>query len=223
MKIIKSYNPWYWSLASLILLLLMISFATPVQAQPRALLQMGTPQGLNNQLGITRVPVLDASGGIKYYDITLVFSVDNAGKLTLNSTATKIVASPNVAVGAFSPGTYRGGPDGCDHVIGAPGIVGGGRISGSISTTNCNHYSNFDASWVTGPIAGHPNEAVLRAAGIAFQGYSWGIVGEAASSWTDIGWNAGDIIGVIQSGRQLVIHNFGNDNKEDRSAVFTLR
>jgi hypothetical protein len=204
-------------------LVAMLFVAMKVQAQPRALFQMGTPQGLNNQLGITRVPVIDGRGAVKYYDVTLVFTVDGAGKLALNSGATKIIASPNIAVGSFSPGIYRGGPDGCDHVVGAPGIVGGGRISGSIAMTNCNSYSDLNASWVTGPIAGHPNEPTLRAAGITFQGYSWGIVGEAASSWADIGWNAGDIIGVIQSGRQLIIHNFGNDNKEDRTAVFTLR
>jgi hypothetical protein len=49
------------------------------------------------------------------------------------------------------------------------------------------------------------------------------IVGKAGQNWEIDGWAAGDIIGVRQSGRQLVIHNFGKDNTEDRSAVFTLR
>jgi hypothetical protein len=224
MKLIRNQNFWRWSLGSLALLLAMLFVATSAQAQPRALLQMGTPQGLNNQLGITRVPVIDASGIVKYYDITIAFSVDSAGKIALNPTATKIIASPNVAVGSFSPGTYKGGPANCDHAVGTPGIVGGGRISGSIADSNCGLYSlRFNASWVSGLIVGHPNEAALRAAGIAFQGYSWGILGNVGDDWAGLGWQAGDVIGVIQAGRQLTIHNFGNDNKEDSSAVFTLR
>jgi hypothetical protein len=209
-------------ITTVMFLLAMLLFTMKAPAQPRALFQMGTPQGLNNQLGVTRVPVVDSRGTVTYYDITLVFAVDATGKITLNSGATKIIASPNIAVGSFTPGTYRGGPDDCDHVVGAPGIVGGGRVSGSLaSTTNC--YSILSASWVSGSISGHPNEAALRAAGITFQGYSWGIVGEVGQNWEIDGWAAGDIIGVIQSGRQLVIHNFGKDNTEDRSAVFTLR
>ncbi|HEV2854924.1 MAG TPA: hypothetical protein VHC97_19185 [Thermoanaerobaculia bacterium] len=208
---------------SLIFLLTALFFATKVHAQPRAFFQLATPQGLNNQMGITRVPVVDASGAIKYYDVTLVFSVDNTGKLSLNSSATKIVASPNLAVGAFTPGIYEGGPSHCEHVVGAPGIVGNGRISGSIADDNCGLYSlRFNASWVSGSITGHPNEAALRAAGISFQGYSWGVLGTVGDDWIGLGWNAGDVIGVIQSGRQLTIHNFGNDSKEDTSTVFTL-
>lgn len=197
--------------------------ASRVEAQARALLQLGTTQGLGNNLGITRIPVLDANGAVKYYDVTIAFSVDSTGHLTVNSTATKIVLSPNLAVGAFVPGIYNGGPSRCPHTVGAPGILGGGRISGSIADSDCGLLSlAFNASWVSGPITGHPNEAVLRAAGISFQGYSWGILGDVGQDWQDLGWKPGDIIGVVQSGQQLNIHNFGNDNKENTSATFTL-
>jgi len=194
--------------------------AASAGAQPRAFLQWGTPSGLDNKLNINRVPVVDAAGVIRYYDVALAFNVDSAGKLTLNSTAAKIAASPSLTVGAFRPGIYRGGAFTCEHVVGAPGVVGGGRISGSIAESNCSR--TFNASWVSGPIAGHPNEGALKAAGITFQGYSWGVLGEVSDSWQDTGWDRGDLIGVVQSGQQLIIHNFGNDNKEDTSAVFTF-
>ncbi len=199
---------------------LAILCAAPASAQPRTFMQWGTPSGLDNRLTINRVPVIDAAGAIRYYDVALTFNVDSAGKLTLNSNATKIVVSPNLTVGAFRPGIYLGGAFTCEHVVGAPGVVGGGRISGSIAESNCS--VTFNASWVSGPIAGHPNENALKAAGITFQGYSWGVLGEVDDNWQDTGWDQGDLIGVVQSGQQLIIHNFGNDNKEDTSAVFTF-
>ena len=189
-------------------------------AQPRAFLQWGAPSGLDNKLTVNRVPVVDAAGVIRYYDVALAFNVDSAGKLTLNSTATKILASPNLTVGAFRPGIYLGGAFTCEHVVGAPGVVGGGRVSGSIAESDCS--VTFNASWVSGPIAGHPNEGALKVAGITFQGYSWGVLGGVDDNWQDRGWDQGDLIGVVQSGQQLIIHNFGNDNKEDTSAVFTF-
>lgn len=205
-------------------LLLGVFAASGLQAQPRAFFQLGTPSGVENRLVISRVPVRDNAGAIKYYDVALTFAVDAAGRLTLTTSATKITASPVLNVGAFRPGIYRGGVDSCEHVVGAPGVVGGGRVSGSIADASDCIFDDliFNASWVTGAIAGHPNEAAIRAAGIAYQGYSWGIVGEVGDSWQEVGWEPGDVVGVVQSGQQLVIHNFGDDNREDTSAVFTL-
>lgn len=199
---------------------LAILCAVSAEAQPRAFFQWGTPSGLDNKLNVSRVPVADAAGNIRYYDVALAFTVDGAGKLTLNSTASKVTASPSLTVGSFRPGIYLGGSFTCEHVVGTPGVAGGGRITGSIAESNCS--VTFNASWVSGPIVGHPNEAALRAAGITFQGYAWGVLGEVGDNWLEQGWEPGDLVGVVQSGQQLIVHNFGNDNKEDTSAVFTL-
>jgi hypothetical protein len=161
----------------------------PVEAQPRALFQWGTPSGTESKMNVSRVPVVDAAGNIRYFDVAIAFNVDGAGKLTLNSTASKITASPTLTVGAFRPGTYLGGSFTCEHVVGTPGVAGGGRISGSIAQSNCG--VTFNASWVNGPIAGHPNEGALRAAAITFQGYAWGVLGEVSSGWQERGWKPG--------------------------------
>lgn len=196
-------------------------WAAAVVAQPRAYFQWGTPNGLGNQLSLARVPVQDATGAIKYYDVVLAFNVDSAGRMTLNSAATEITASPTVDTGAFKPGLYSNSGDKYD--VGAPGFLPGGRASGSL-TSHPRSAPLLNVSWVSGPIAGHPNEAALRAAGMTFEGYSWGIVGDVAScnGWCAAGWEAGQIVGVVQSGNQLMIRNFGNDSHEDRNAVFTL-
>jgi hypothetical protein len=198
-----------------LLALVALVSASEAWAQPRAFFQSGTPVGLDNRLNVARVPVRNSAGVIKYYDVALTFNVDATGKLTVNNAATKITLSPELVVGAFRPGIYEQGSLGCRYQVGAPGVLGGGRITGSLGgSLNCG--SELDVSWVSGPIAGHPNEGALQAAGITFQGYSWGVVGE--TSWG--GWGSGDLVGVVQSGQNLVIHNFGDDNKEDSSAVF---
>lgn len=211
-----------WGMA--VLLILYLAAPREAEAQPRAFFQWGTANGVENRLSISRVPVTDGRGGVKYYDVSLVFNVDNTGRLTLNTGASRITASPNVAVGAFRPGKYYGGRFNCDEfIVGAPGVVQGGRISGSIADDGCLLGDlSFNASWVAGPITGHPNEGALRAAGITYQGYSWGLVGEVGYDWDASGWNPGDLIGVVQSGQQLILHNFGDDNREDTSVVFTL-
>src|ERR1700749_2231575 len=105
--------------------------AISLEAQPKALFQFGTSQGLDNRLKISRVPVTDATGAVKYYDVALTFTVDGTGKLALNSGRTKIVPSPSLTVGAFKPGIYLGGPGDCQHIVGTPGVAGGNRVSGS--------------------------------------------------------------------------------------------
>jgi hypothetical protein len=213
---------WRTKLRSIfaVLVLGFLGLATEAWAQPRAFLQWGVPQGLDNRLNIARVPVSISTGVIKYYDVALTFTVDSAGRLVLNTTATKITPSPELTVGAFRPGIYEDSGD-CEYTVGAPGVAGGGRVSGSLGGgSGC--FDELSVSWVSGPIAGHPNEAALRSAGITFQGYSWGILGEAHGDWVDLGWAPGDLVGVVQSGQQLTVHNFGNDNREDSSAVFTF-
>lgn len=202
-----------------LLLLTALFLTSEAFAQPLAFFQSGTPQGLDNRVVITRVPVRNSAGVIKYYDVALTFAVDSTGKLTQNTAATKITPSPELVVGAFKPGIYTHGSSGCKYRVGAPGVAGGGRVTGSLGgSLNCGN--EIDVSWITGPIAGHPNESALRAAGITFQGYAWGVVGEVSSHWG--GWDPGDLVGVVQSGQNLTIRNFGDDNREDSNAVFVL-
>jgi len=184
-------------------------------AQPRAFFQVATPQGLDNRMNLSRVPVRAANGSIKYFDVALSFAVDAAGRLTIHNAATRITPSPELVVGAFRPGIYRNESD--EYVVGAPGVAGS-RVAGSIGTFDFGPLLNI--GWVSGPIVGHPNEALLRSAGITFEGYSWGTVGAVGSTWSNFGFEPGHIVGVVQTGQSLTIHNFGDDNRVDTSAVF---
>jgi hypothetical protein len=179
----------------------------------KALFQWAVAHGVENRATFDRVPVVAGNGSTKYYDVLLAFNVDAGGKLTLNPTASRIALSPTVLVGAFKPGEYEN--DGCRFVVGAPGLTADGRAIGSIGLDE--FCGEFNATWVSGPIAGHPNEAALRAAGISSTAFSWGVMGDETGRSN---WSSGDLIGVAQSGSNLTIVNFGSDARQDSTLVF---
>jgi hypothetical protein len=80
---------------------------------------------------------------------------------------------------------------------------------------------NFSLNWITGSIAGHPIEAMLKKDGLTTTAYSYGTVGTNAfnSGQAFTGWSISAIVGAIQAGNQLSIHYYRNDggNVEDGS------
>jgi hypothetical protein len=195
-------------------------------ATPTIFMQSATINGAADAVTLTRVPVQNAAGTIIYKDISMFFDVDSLGNVTLPPALVKITPSPTINVGAFKPGTYNGySINGCtnDHTfkVGSPGVGSGGRISGSIQRIEFG-CGIFNASWTSGPIAGHPLEVQLKAAGITSTAYNWGIMGTADLSTQQSGWIAGDIVGVVQTGNQLSLVNFKNKNIAKTSLTFTL-
>jgi hypothetical protein len=194
-------------------------------AAPTIYMQSATINGASNVITVSRVPVLNGAGVITYKDISMGFIVDTLGNVTFNNAALRIVASPVLNVGAFKPGTYYGYSgynDGHTFKVGAPGVGTGGRISGSISRITSISPDIFNASWTSGPIAGHPHQAKLTAAGITSTAFNWGVMGTAGGYTQEGGWKAGDIIGTVQNGNQLSIVNYGIDNKADATLTFDL-
>jgi hypothetical protein len=193
-------------------------------------MQSATINGAADALTLTRVPVRKADGNIVYKDISMFFSVDSFGNITLPPASVQITSSPTINVGAFKPGTYNGYDVGnfCggnlnnDFTVGSPGVGSGGRISGSIQRITCSSSNVFNASWTSGPITGHPHQAKLNAAGITSTAFNWGVMGTAGPTTVGSGWKAGDIIGAVQTGNQLTLQNYGVDNKADAALVFTL-
>jgi hypothetical protein len=123
----------------------------------------------------------------------------------------------------FIPGTYSGiVGDTCTAGVSA---ASGGRTAGALSCKNADNEVIFNANWVTGPIAGHPFESELRAAGIdentGAENVAWG----QSSSVNNSGYCGqlnGAIISAHQAGNVLAVNNFGGDNQIDCSYSFPL-
>lgn len=205
--------------------LLLLAFAAEARGQAKAFFQNATSVvAQDSRVNLNRVTVRDSTGAFKYYDIALVYNVAANGTLTLNTTASKITPSPALLVGSFKPGIYRSSLGGrlCDYELGAPGSAGGARVVASLADIGQFACPLLNVSWVTGPISGHPNQQMLAEAGITFQGYSWGAVGEVGSTFSQLGWAPGDIVGAAQAGNLLVIHRYGDDSRLDSSVSFTF-
>jgi len=163
------------------------------------------------------VPVKTSTGALLYRDITIPFLVAPGGAVTLNTAGLKIEPSPKVLVGKFLPGTYDG-VKGYDFTIGTPGIGPDGRVTTSIQGDGSRV---FNANWVSGPIAGHPYEALLTAARVP-AGQTWGIMGDTSAYYYGSTWAQGTIISAVQTGNQLTLTNYGTSNLPRSTLVFNL-
>ncbi len=176
--------------------------------------------GTNNRISVTRVPVIDSAGTVTYKDVTINFVVNSTGGLSF--TSSPITPSPALITSGFKAGTYKDTRGNKYAVTGPSVIPGTTRTAWSLAFTTGPDAAQFSMSWVTGPIAGHPNQSSLTARSITTTAYSWGTVGVEqfkTSSFPFSYWgNYARVVGAAQAGNQLVFHLFSNiDNIEDDS------
>ena len=78
-----------------------------IAATPTIYLQSATINSAADAVTLNRVPVMNAAGTILYKDISMFFTVDTLGNVTLPPALVRITPSPTINVGAFKPGTYN--------------------------------------------------------------------------------------------------------------------
>jgi hypothetical protein len=190
-------------------------------ATPRASFGAALVTGADNRISVSRVPVLDSVGKVYYKDLTINFQVDSTGNLTLG-TAT-IYASPSLVTSGFQAGNYKDTLGNTYQLTGPSVIPGTTRTVWSLAFTAGTYVTQFSMSWVTGAIAGHPNESSLKSRNITSTAYSWGIVGNSTgqkSGFPFYNWgNYAYVVGAAQAGNQLVLHLFKDINNIEDSSV----
>lgn len=196
-----------------------------VAATPTSYFGSALITGTNNRISITRVPVINSAGTVTYKDLTINFVVDSAGTLTFGPST--IAASPSLIASGFKAGTYKDAR-GNKYSVGGPSVIPGTtRTAWSLALISGPDATQFSIGWVTGPIAGHPNQASLTARSITSTAYSWGIAGAEtyiSSSFPFYFWgDYGNVVGAAQAGNQISFHLFSNsDNIEDDSVSLQL-
>jgi len=196
-------------------------------ATPKSSFGSALITGADNRISVTRVPVISSTGAVTYKNVTIDFEVSSTGVLTLAPFSPIIAASPSLITSGFKAGNYRDGRGNKYAVTGPSVIPETTRTAWSLALTSGPDASQFSLSWVTGPIAGHPNQSSLAARSITTTAYSWGIVGSESlitGSFPFIQWgNNGYVAGAAQAGNQLVLHLFRNlDNLEDGNVSLTF-
>ena len=193
-----------------------------VAAVPALFLEQSSITGASDIIKASRVPVRNAAGAIKYYEIEMKFQIDAAGlpvlaplhKARRNQPYPVIGPSPNLTVGAFKAGKYKDTYDNV-YTVSGPGAAAGGRTTWAIQLTklgtSCPSCAINSGSWTTGAIAGHPIQPVLTAQGITSTAYSWGIVNAANGTSSPplyYCWLDSRAVGASQSGSLLALNGY---------------
>jgi hypothetical protein len=178
--------------------------------------------GIGQTVTALRVPIETAAGTYIYKDVTIELNSDAKGDLTW-ATAEPITAlSPPLATSNVRAGIYVSPT--CSYcgiqIIGPTSIGNGGVgewvIAPAPTTVVRNEIAGDSppnpAFFYTGPLAGSPLAARLRAAGLTSAQYVYGIVGTSCCG----GFNTNDLFGLRLVGNELVVALF-TDNSGDHN------
>jgi hypothetical protein len=196
---------------------ILIGASSAVAAVPAIYLDQSSIYGVSDTLKVSRLPVLNAGGTIRYYDVLFKLQVDAVGAPALAPLNPVVSLSPALTGGGFVSGNYKDS-EGNVFLLSGPGVLSGGRTSWSLLLTkpsaSCGAACQLQANWFTGPIAGHPLQARLTLQNITSTtaNYSWGTVNGSKASLLSVcngsSGVASDIVGFVQSGNQLGLHGF---------------
>lgn len=192
--------------------------ATP----PYALFQYGSLTGSGNTITASWVPIITASGATIYRNLTLQFSVDAAGNLTITPGYPQIVPAPIVQVTSFMAGNYVGpgnvGAGKALITVSGPGSRVGGATEWSLATTPGAWPSTYpnSAAWYAGALANNPLITRLQAAKLTSNAWTYGVVGSNPFT-VDGTWFTNTLIGVSQIGDTLTIASFTDSGGHDHN------
>lgn len=200
--------------ASLALAALAALVPLAAQAQQKVLLERSSSYALDNKFKAYQVPVLDSSGRVKYFDVTVTLNVTAAGTL---GTSASVVATPAPPVTnlVITPGSYRASDGTICTVTNVTTATG--RVQSSFSCAlNMTH---IDFAVATGAIvAGHPFYTPLHTIGVDGLGdaasRTWGMVLNSSSpsatiaGCNNITTNPPNAIGAVASGNSVSISKY---------------
>lgn len=178
--------------------------------------------GTGRNINMTRIPVTDIdTGNTSYYDASFKFTFSAGSGFTFEQIQSVAISPPVSEATNIIPGIYKTQNDYC-YLLEGPTLLSANRslytIRGinSSSSLDCNGIAdNFTAQIISGPATDHPDiggrEIVLNLPDT----YVYGIVsGGAIASGIGGNWDTNELIGLRQSGNQLIFGLFseGIDN-----------
>lgn len=182
-----------------------ISHAEAVPGTSFALdLQSAQITAAGRTINLFRAPVTDTATGITtFYDASFLFGVLPDGSLGFSRVSS--VASSTSALRSadnFAAGTYKDGA-GNTFTVSGPVVLAGGRFSYAISCTSPGKV--WTATWITGPVSGHPNvdpnAAIKPADGAAG---AFGLFGTSNYNVDNLTWTSGRFIGATQQSASVI-------------------
>jgi hypothetical protein len=177
---------------------------------PYSLFQESTLTASTNTVNVTRVPAVDSSNKVHYWDVALLFDTNSEGKLTLANGYPIFTASATPYSGNFKPGTYMGG--GLTQykiVVSGPSVLPNGGTGWAIFLAEGSNGDTApnNAVWYAESITSNPLASRIKAAGISNSQLFYGVGG---GGFHIFGWSGDSLLGFSQIGNALTILNFTN-------------
>ena len=188
--------------------------------------------GSGRHLNMQRVPVINIdTGNITLYDASFKFTfLPEEGLIFEQITSASV--SPPTSIANITPGIYSADASAC-YILEGPTAVNSSRsiytIRGYQGEAPCTRPINFfTAQIISGTASGHPDIGTRDIVPNLTDTYVYGFVASSASNCCGhitVNFNSNELIGVRQSGNQLIIGLFseeGNDFVDPReTAILT--
>lgn len=217
MRIIKSV---FRALAPLAFAALLWSPQQAFAQEPTARLPEGIISVTNNKIQITRVPIQDARGRVRHWDLEIDLLVRRLGRVVIPRRNVTQTLSPRVRSAKLRPGRYRFGIR--VYTLSTTGTTDGGRAIWSFTNDSC-----INMVLIGGPIDGHPTlEERLNNAEITLSALTYGAVGSSSgtSDCLNFTLDNNDLLGLQNTPDALILNDFtsGGDDSDLPIRTFSL-
>ena len=194
--------------------------------------ESGNVVGSGRNINMHRVPVVDVNTGqTTLFDVAFRFTFNPTDGFVFEQISS-VTPSPPVPVTNITPGLYKS-QGGICYLLEGPSMIDANRSLYTIRgvdrnfSANCGGLDRFAASIVSGPAAGHPDIGSREIVPSLVDNYVYGFISENTDvesggfSPINRNWDQNELIGVRQSGDQLIIGLFGDNGTDFKDPVET--
>ena len=192
--------------------------------------ESGNVVGSGRNINMHRVPVVDVNTGqTTLFDVAFRFTFNPTDGFIFEQISS-VTPSPPVPVTNITPGVYQTQSGFC-YVLEGPSMIDANRSLYTIRgvnrdiSPNCNPTSDaFTAAIASGNAAGHPDIGNREIVPSLVDNYVYGIIagnGSISAHPINRNWEQNELIGVRQSGDQLIIGLFSDNGADFKDPVET--
>ncbi len=193
--------------------------------------ESGNVVGSGRNINMHRVPVVDVNTGqTTLFDVAFRFTFNPTDGFIFEQISS-VTPSPPVPVTNITPGLYKS-QGGICYLLEGPSMIDANRSLYTIRGVNRNFSANcgvldiFTASIVSGPAAGHPDIGSREIVPNLVNNYVYGVISGGGSlggagQVINQGWDQNELIGLRQSGDQLIIGLFSDNGADFKDPVET--
>lgn len=190
--------------------------------------ESGNVVGSGRNINMHRVPVVDVNTGqTTLFDVAFRFTFNPTDGFVFEQISS-VTPSPPVPVTNITPGLYKS-QGGICYLLEGPSMIDANRSLYTIRgvnrdfSANCGVLDRFAASIASGPAAGHPDIGNREIVPSLVDNFVYGAISERSnfSGIINPDWEQNELIGLRQSGDQLIIGLFSDNGADFKDPVET--